>query len=180
GPLLPTPRAAKRLVNLYRLVRIGIPDGELDAFVRAGTGGPYQVVQILLAALVGSPALAEGVFQRLLATSHDDIIEFLTDTAQTDGHDLDERQLCHRIGIELRRIGQDTPLLTEIGEYRHWCPILARYSFHTRTLATRSHLIPGQAPHADMDRNQRNHAQGHDFDQGVLGADTPLWSESPR
>lgn len=137
-------------------------------------------MQVLLAALVGSAALAEQVFQRLLSTSHNDIIEFLTDTARTDGQDPDDWELCHRIGTELRRIGQNTPLLTEIGEYQHWCPILARYSFHTRTLATRSHLSPGQAPHADMDRNQRNHAQGHDSDQGVLGADTPLWSESPR
>ncbi|HXJ24666.1 MAG TPA: P-loop NTPase fold protein, partial [Streptosporangiaceae bacterium] len=36
GPVLPTPRAAKRLVNLYRLVRISIPEADLAAF--AGTG----------------------------------------------------------------------------------------------------------------------------------------------
>jgi hypothetical protein len=54
GPLLPTPRAAKRLVNLYRLVRIGIPDAQLAAFTGTDAGGPYQAVQILLAVLVGS------------------------------------------------------------------------------------------------------------------------------
>jgi hypothetical protein len=45
GPLLPTPRAAKKLVNLYRLVRIRTRDQDLAAFIADDT---YQVVQVLL------------------------------------------------------------------------------------------------------------------------------------
>ena len=71
GPLLPTPRAAKKLVNLYRLVRIGIADSGLAAFTGSEAGGQYQVVQILLAVLVGSPAAAQRIFRELMAATPD-------------------------------------------------------------------------------------------------------------
>jgi hypothetical protein len=75
GPLLPTPRAAKKLVNLYRLVRIGIADSGLAAFTGSEAGGQYQVVQILLAVLVGSPAAAQHIFRELMAaTPESDIL----------------------------------------------------------------------------------------------------------
>ena len=75
GPLLPTPRAAKKLVNLYRLVRIGIADSGLAAFTGSEAGGQYQVVQILLAVLVGSPAAAQRIFRELMAaTPESDIL----------------------------------------------------------------------------------------------------------
>lgn len=44
--LVPTPRAAKRLINLYRLVRARQSDAELDEFVR---GGDFRTVLTLLA-----------------------------------------------------------------------------------------------------------------------------------
>ncbi|MGH3860466.1 P-loop NTPase fold protein [Actinokineospora sp.] len=47
-PLLDTPRTVKKLINLYRLVRIGVPGPNLDRFV-GQDGGPYQAVLILLA-----------------------------------------------------------------------------------------------------------------------------------
>jgi len=132
GSLLPTPRAAKRLVNLYRLVRIGIPDSGFAAFTASEAGGPYQVVQILLAVLVGSPAAAQRIFRELMdATADSDIRTIFAKTATAD---FAEGHLCARIGAELTRIAEDTPLLAAIGEYQRWCPTLARYSFHTRTM----------------------------------------------
>ena len=142
GPLLPTPRAAKRLVNLYRLVRIGIPDSQLAAFSGTEAGGPYQAVQILLAVLVGSPAAAQLIFGDLMtAPSGNDIITIFTSAARAhaaDGH------RCARIAAALAAIAEDTPLLTDPEEYKHWCPTLARYSFHTRTMTAQ--LPPSDAP----------------------------------
>ena len=66
GPVMPTPRAAKKLANLSRLVRIGIKDEDLAGFLGSESGeagGPYQVVQILLAVLVASPVSAQGIFR---------------------------------------------------------------------------------------------------------------------
>jgi hypothetical protein len=132
GPLLPTPRAAKRLVNLYRLVRIGIPDSGLAAFVGSEAGGPYQVVQILLAILVGCPAAAPRIFHELMAAPPDS--EILTIFAKAASADFPEGHHCAHIGKEMTKIDKATPLLVATAEYQHWCPALARYSFHTRTM----------------------------------------------
>jgi hypothetical protein len=143
GPLLPTPRAAKKLVNLYRLVRIGIPDSGLAAFTGSEAGGQYQVVQILLALLVGSPAAAQRIFGELMAATPDR--DILTVFAKAGAADLPESHLCARLGAELARISEDTPLLTATSEYQRWCPTLARYSFHTRTMTAKPPPIEAQS-----------------------------------
>ena len=134
GPVMPTPRAAKKLANLYRLVRIGIKDEDLAGFLGSESGeagGPYQVVQILLAVLVASPVSAQGIF-RDIGTAPDDsnILTVLAGASEFTGGGF-----CDRIRAELARIAETTPMLTNIEEFRKWCPALARYSFHTRTLA---------------------------------------------
>ena len=59
-PLLPTPRAAKKLVDIYRLIRIGIRDDQPPEFVGAESSRPYQAVLVLLAITVGTPDLARS------------------------------------------------------------------------------------------------------------------------
>lgn len=78
-PLVPTPRAGKRLVNLYQLIRIGaVPtNGPVFLGYKApgaaglpgyrGTGGEYQVVAILLALLVRDADEAHRLFDILAA-----------------------------------------------------------------------------------------------------------------
>jgi len=137
GPLLPTPRAAKRLVNLYRLVRIRIPEPELPSFVGSGSHGPYQAVQILLALLVGSPAAAQRIFQRLMDSSPgSDLFTVLADLAAAT--DSAEHLEYARLSSQLATIAEGTALLTGVWEYQHWCPQLARHSFHTRTVTSQA------------------------------------------
>ena len=143
GPLLPTPRAAKKLVNLYRLVRIGIADSGLAAFTGSEAGGQYQVVQILLAVLVGSPAAAQRIFRELMTATPDS--DILTVFAKAGAADLPESHLCARISAELVRVSEDTPLMTATSEYQRWCPALARYSFHTRTMTAKPPSIDAPA-----------------------------------
>ncbi|MGH2732012.1 MAG: P-loop NTPase fold protein, partial [Actinomycetota bacterium] len=75
--LLPTPRAAKRLINIYRLIRIGITEGDLEAFVGDEIGGPYQAVGLLIAIVVGHPRLVHGVLGELHATTVPDFFTLL-------------------------------------------------------------------------------------------------------
>jgi hypothetical protein len=78
GPLLPTPRSAKRLVNLYRLLRIGIPETDLPAFVGGEDGGPYQAAAVLLATVIGLPADVRGALRALRdANPGEDVVSFL-------------------------------------------------------------------------------------------------------
>jgi hypothetical protein len=152
-PLLATPRAAKRLVNLYRLVRIGIPDSQLATFTGTDAGGPYQAVQILLAVLVGSPATAQLIFRDLMAApAGNDVVTVFTSAASTHVADANR---CARIAAELAAIAEDTPLLTDPEEYKRWCPTLARYSFHTRTMTAQLSPTDTQSAHDGGHRANR-------------------------
>jgi WD40 repeat protein len=125
GPLLTTPRAAKKLVNLYRLVRIGIPEEELPAFI--GPGG-YQVVQVLLAVMVGTPDAAPAIFTAIRDAPRDADIAGVVRGAGPAA--------CTRIAGVIDGIRRVTPgAVADIRAYQRWCPTLARYSFHTRSLA---------------------------------------------
>jgi WD40 repeat protein len=133
GRLVPNPRAAKRMVNIYRLVRIGIPDADLVAFIGNQDGGPYQTVQVLLAILTGSPSYASEVFRALLNAADEDDVVAVVEAAGTsrDNHQI------RRIGQEIARLRSETGLSITIPECRRWSATLARFSFHTR------HLVPG-------------------------------------
>jgi WD40 repeat protein len=153
APLLPTPRSAKKLANLYRLVRIGTREQDVDAFIADGT---YQVVQVLLAILVGMPAISRTIFTAILDTPSQDLLELLDDDQACDADAMrvaagdwaaaapDRR----RVADTLRGIKGDRPkgarpkgarpLKTDLSGYKQWCQRLARYSFHTRTLSVPS------------------------------------------
>ena len=90
GVLLPTPRAAKKLVNLYRLVRIGVPDAELALFAGAPDSIPYRAAGLLLGILVGTATLADSVLTAILRAGGDDkLAEVLATLAQQQDPHLD-------------------------------------------------------------------------------------------
>ncbi|WP_405719712.1 translation initiation factor IF-2 N-terminal domain-containing protein [Streptomyces sp. NBC_01537] len=130
GGLTPTPRAAKKLVNLYRLVRIGVDRNELPAFVGTERNpGTHQVVQLLLAVLVGSPRHSTAVFDAILkADPADDISTVLKGAPQ------DHTAEHHLAGL-IEELSATSPIITATTIYQSWCPHLARFSFHTRSLA---------------------------------------------
>ena len=66
GALVGTPRAAKKLVNLYRLVRIGVPQPELTAFAGAPDSEPYRAAALMLALVVGTPPLATAALTAVI------------------------------------------------------------------------------------------------------------------
>lgn len=65
-PLVRTPRGATRLLNTYRLLRAGIPEGDWHTFRGDGeASGEFRVAMLLLAAAAGSPAVAREWFDLL-------------------------------------------------------------------------------------------------------------------
>ena len=144
SPLLPTPRAAKRLVNLYRLVRIGISEPRLAAFTGSEDGGPYQVVQILLAVLLGSPSIAQQIFRDVMTASAGS--DILTVFAEAADPKIAKAPLQAHIGAELARIAKETPLMVATEEYQRWCPRLSRYSFHTRMMTAAPFAVNSDLP----------------------------------
>ena len=151
GPLLSTPRAAKRLVNLYRILRISVPDTMLDDFVGTpGDGGPYQAAALLLASIVGS---AENGRQLLLALRGarpgEEITEFLGSNGQ------------QRLAELIKSIDRHTPVHRDAGTFQTWARTVARFSFATYDLFLDSEdvssghdsdvPIPNQPLQADAD-----------------------------
>jgi WD40 repeat protein len=132
GGLARTPRAAKRLVNIYRLVRIGVPDGQLSGFVGDENGGPYQAVQVLLAILMGHPEFARKVFRTVIEGTHG--ADLLAVVAEVGGEGENTRAFGI-INDFLTGIRKEAGLVVSSAECRAWCPQLARFSFYTRDLA---------------------------------------------
>jgi hypothetical protein len=59
-----SPRAVKRFVNVYRLIRAGISTSDYYAFVgTAAKPGDYQIVLLLLAIVIGEPTIAQSLFR---------------------------------------------------------------------------------------------------------------------
>ncbi|WP_405969032.1 KAP family NTPase [Streptomyces sp. NBC_00988] len=124
-----TPRAAKKLVNLYRLARIGVPGSHLPAFVGSEqVPGEHQVVQILLALLVGSPRHAADVFRAVVqAPPNTKITEVLRGAPAGVA-------AAHQVADLIEQADAETPVLMDTAVYQQWCPRLARFSFYTRDL----------------------------------------------
>jgi hypothetical protein len=68
--LIPSPRAGKRFINIYRLIRASIKESERKKFVDDAGGGEYQAVQLLLAILTGHPAEATEILHELIKEDH--------------------------------------------------------------------------------------------------------------
>ena len=64
--LIPTPRAAKRFTNTYRILKAGVRREEIVRFEgTAKNPGEFRVPMLLLAIVIGAPAESPGLFPRL-------------------------------------------------------------------------------------------------------------------
>jgi hypothetical protein len=119
-PLLGNPRAVKKFVGLYCLVRIGHRD-DLDAFL----AGPYQADAILLAVLTGHPTACPALFADLADAEPDTkLVELLRRPDPTLGeHDRAVRRRLADLVDEL------CPVADQVGAYQARVGELSRYSF---------------------------------------------------
>ena len=68
--LIPSPRAGKRFMNIYRLIRASVLERERVEFAGADEGGYYQCALLLLAILTGYPAEATEILRDLIFNVH--------------------------------------------------------------------------------------------------------------
>jgi hypothetical protein len=123
--LLPTPRAVKKLANLYRLLQLSVPENSLDLFVGSDeAGGPYQAAALLLAALIAQPHDARALLESLInATPGGDICLVLTGPG-----------LPTRLADFIATLRQDTPVHGDLVDYQRCAAVVARYGFETYDL----------------------------------------------
>jgi WD40 repeat protein len=155
APLLPTPRAAKKLVNLYRLIRIGIKDRDLPQFLDRQT---YKAVLLLLALIVGAPADAQPILVAIVSAPDAaglnlaDLLDKDTPVGVTTAEWAATRKTRGQIRDLLRTLstGGDPNVPTDVAVYRRLCPTVARFSFYTRNLMT--DRVASADPEACTDR----------------------------
>ncbi len=152
GALVDSPRAAKRLMNTYRLIRATQHLGSRSSFLGGGEhAGEYQAVLTLLALAAGYPAMAD----RLLVALQEDATridirrwpDFVRELCPADvdrpagrlvpadlaGQSLDAaarnelatwKNLCEGLTVSLTSNG-----LADLEPYQRWGRIVARFSF---------------------------------------------------
>jgi hypothetical protein len=117
APLVPSPRATKRLVNLYRLLRARLSGPSLDEFV-AGDGA--AAVLVLLAIHAGEATAADGLFTRIGAAG----------SGMTSWHGLlDRYREDEDVEALCGLLSQVEGMPDSLAVYREWLPLVRRFSF---------------------------------------------------
>jgi len=60
-----SPRAVKRFLNCYRLIKVSLPPEELEAFVDEGESYKFKAVMILLGIITGAPTVSLYVVEEI-------------------------------------------------------------------------------------------------------------------
>jgi predicted phosphodiesterase len=148
--LVPTPRAVKRFINIYRLIRVKIPESDLARFVGSEEEpGEFRVVMILLATLTGFPRQAPYVFNEIRSLDPKLPWRNLVETLKprripeteperfrngvVPNMSAAETNEWIRLYAALRELAPTLPDTMEI--YKGWAPEVARFSFRVGKIA---------------------------------------------
>jgi len=126
------PRALKRFVNTYRLLKASLPDVERTTFVTAEPSSPHRVCLIQLAFFTSHPRLASDLVARLKPGAPNTVYTpqpGRTKVLRNLGTWLDityEKDSALRVALEA------IPASSEISveEFQRWLPLTSRYLFH--------------------------------------------------
>ncbi len=128
--LIPTPRAAKRFVNVYRLIRASITNPhELMWFLQ---GREFAAVQVLLAIVTGAPAESSEILRELLAVP----VKGAWNTNWWVLVDAVAKPRLERAGWQwlhsrLEPLRGDVEVPQTCEGFRKWADDVARYSFYS-------------------------------------------------
>jgi len=148
--LVPTPRAVKRFINIYRLIRVKIPESDLARFVGSEEEpGEFRAVMVLLATLTGFPRQAPYVFNEIRSLDPKlpwrNLVETLKPRRipETEPErfrngvvpniSAAETSEWIRLYAALRELAPTLPDTMEI--YKGWAPEVARFSFRVGKIA---------------------------------------------
>jgi hypothetical protein len=130
GPVIRTPRAAKRLANIYRLVRASLTADQLDDLLgRDGERPGYRAVELMLAIAIGSPSMCPTLLDRLkVGRDTEEWWSFVEEWTPT-GHEAEWKRLVGAMAA----LRDDA--LPDLATFAKWVPEIERYSYGTVHLA---------------------------------------------
>lgn len=137
---IPSPRAAKRFVNIYRLQRALLLDREWALFIGRRGVGEHRVVLLLLAMLIGHPAETTEILRDLTEGKHKgtwrDVIATYRARFPADKTDVEAsgwRELLRK--LEAMEAGPFALGKTKVARFAAWAPRVARFSFQSGRVA---------------------------------------------
>ncbi|MGW5241006.1 P-loop NTPase fold protein [Monashia sp. NPDC004114] len=110
-----TPRSTKRLVNIYRMLRVSVPDTELSDF-DPEHGREFEVVVVLLGILVGRPSDVSDVFSALMSQPKEAVFKDFLEAAFPHVY-----KPLEDLVVAVEPHGMPV--------YQRWAPRVARFSF---------------------------------------------------
>jgi hypothetical protein len=128
--LIPTPRAAKRFSNTYRILKAAVRRQRLVQFEgTAEVPGDFQIPMLLLSIMIGAPAEAATLFPALAqrAAVGKDVSEALLNFKLLD---LDTEPLF-ALEEKIKPIVADEAFPNNTEEFLAWLPRVSRFSFET-------------------------------------------------
>jgi outer membrane protein assembly factor BamD (BamD/ComL family) len=124
SPMIETPRAAKRMVNIYRLIRTTLDTDELDTFIDR----EFEIVQFLLAVLIGCPEQADQFFTLVMKTESVASIDSIISKSEEN-----DTSLIYVRNKVLKTWTRQQLNAFKIQLCKRWIPAVARFSFETES-----------------------------------------------
>jgi len=130
------PRALKRFVNIYRLLKASLPDIERESFVQKPTSSPSSPHKICLSQLAfftSHPRLAPVLVGKLEETEGKQV-ESADPAADAGSVATWIDTLDEKAKTQLQSTLQLIPEIDKVSltEFRKWLPLTSRYLFHRR------------------------------------------------
>ncbi len=145
-----SPRAVKRFLNCYRLIKVGLPPEQLTSFLgEDGQHGEYKTVMILLGIITGAPSISIYFIEALetLKGNTGTLHEFLDQLAQNSeiSQQTDWPRVRNFLTNHLAR-GKDSALALQ--SLLAVAPRVSRYSFKV----SRAETVPRQSAQRDSQK----------------------------
>lgn len=130
GMLVRTPRSAKRLANLYRLIRAALFEQDLDELLGRREEPPeFVCVQLLLAIVIGFPLLAPPLFAAVSSANRLMPWREFVDRWEPPKNRMDSWLLLRAALGPLPDGSLPDDPLPDLGRFAKWVPVVARYSY---------------------------------------------------
>jgi hypothetical protein len=146
-PFVNTPRSAKRLLNIYLLLRIRATtlEGGFSVFIDR-SNGTYRAALILLAINIGHPEFSGSLLKAIINNDETNWDQFFESLA-LDYKKVIDNQSDARLEIEFNSLNQvrmqldevitslaelksDLTIPSDMHDFKLWAPEVGRYAFH--------------------------------------------------
>ncbi|HLG17235.1 MAG TPA: P-loop NTPase fold protein [Blastocatellia bacterium] len=139
---IPTPRLAKRFINVYRLLRVRATELDFAKFVGDASGGAYRAVLLLLAINIGNPIVG-SLLLRLLASRRPQgawnhfLAQINPETPDQDrddwakglGRPVEQKKEFAKVLKHLAELVDKPGMPDDLDYYKRWAAEVGRYSF---------------------------------------------------